>query len=477
MPGVIVKLTNAPSPRVSISDTGKYMATGMTNRGPVGVVNEAFSLADFTTQADGRVGYGLLMYDAADRYFAEGGGSFLWARVVGPSAVAASVTLNNGSTQTTLVVTANSPGEWANGSTAGLSVAVVAGVGMGTYALNILLNGVIVEQSGDLTTDADAVAWSAGSAWVVVTLSSHTGPPVVAGAANLTGGVTDQVDIVTAQWTAANLLFTDDYGAGTEGCPGITTPAIQETVAAHSETVLGRVCTFDGVNTSSAATLEAAGTTLTGQNGARKSALFVPWGVAQGVGTSVPRTVPYSAVQAGIIARRNASAAIPPVSQPAAGDNGVAESLIGLAQSWDPATREALNSANVNVAILDTDGQIKTYGYRSLANSATDPAWKWFSAAQLIAYIEVEGKAILKSFVLQGIDPGGLIFQRAGGELEAFLTSISSMISNDPTAAVNIGDDVNTEDTIAAGQVNAALTIQPLGVAETVTLNITAEAI
>src|SRR4051812_32886188 len=118
-PGVTVIDRDTTRPRTSPTDTGVWFVAGMTEKGSILVPVEINSLDDYTTKLGARVTYGFL-YDSLDVYFREGGGKAYVGRVVGPAPVYA--TLNVTGTGVTHTITAKSPGVWANGASAGLTV-------------------------------------------------------------------------------------------------------------------------------------------------------------------------------------------------------------------------------------------------------------------------------------------------------------------------------------------------------------------
>jgi phage tail sheath protein FI len=480
MPGVETILTDQPPSPSSPSDTGRVFAIQQSERGPVDKPILVRSLQEFTAKAGKRVPYSV-MWDAVDGFFREGGGILYYGRVVGPAAAPASLILKNNSGANTLEIYACEPGEWGNGLTCQTIVTE------GTYVFVISLNGVEVERSPSLTDELDAVEWALNKSTHVRAkdLTAGSGNPVTHAAQALTGGMDDRAKITTANYETALALNDPELGCGQVAAPGISSEGVQKALLAHCE-VSGRTPLLDDLDSTEASYHLEVANALRSSTGSRRGAPFIPWGILPPLAPGLPeRTVPYSMIQAGIIARNDAKANPPLVNEPSAADpgpngiGGISRSLIGLTASWDKATREELNGAGINVALIDTDAQIKTYGYRTLANQEAEPAWVMLSASRLFMYVAAEGKAVLKQFVLKQNDPDKALIGRVGAELQGFLEKLakSGQLYNDPATAVDVGPSVNTPEVIAAKQLRARIAVKPSPIVETEYLEIGVEAV
>jgi hypothetical protein len=102
---------------------------------------------------------------------------------------------------------------------------------------------------------------------------------------------------------------------------------------------------------------------------ARYGALFAPGVIVPGLTAGTTRTVPASAVVAGIIARNDAGFT---ANEAAAGVNGESRFATDVAVSYTDAERTTLNTKGVNAVRLMYGG-VRVYGYRTLA----DPTAGW----------------------------------------------------------------------------------------------------
>jgi hypothetical protein len=457
LPGTTVTLLDTPPPRSAPTDTSVWFLVGMTERGPT-TATLVTSLAQHDSVYGARVSYGFVR-DALEVFFREGGGQAYVNRVVGPAPVIASKNLLDASSGTCLVVKANSSGTWGNS----ISVAVLAGTPATNFVISILYNGVEVENSGQLADTTAAVTWGAGSNYVTITQGASVLDPAVLAAAALAGGTDDHANALDANWKTALDGFGSELGPGQVSAPGRTTDQTHIDLQAHAATH-NRFALLDFVDSPSATTLLQDVTDARSTN-ARWSAAFGPWALVGGGPGGTVRTVPYSAIEAGMIARNEGLGLGPNV--PAAGDRGQSSSAIGLSQAgFTDADRESLNNQGFNVSIVKYGG-VRTYGYRSLANPASEPNYILASNMRLIMGITADAGVIAENYLFQVIDgpsPGGNIWTRFKSDLIAMLLPYFNSgqlygLTSDQAFSVDVGPQINTPTTIAAGEIHAVLEV------------------
>jgi hypothetical protein len=469
LPGTIVR-SRANSPGASSDiDTGTWFAAGFTERGSLTQPVLVRDMDEYTRKLGGReTGYTTL-YDAADVFFREGGSRLVVSRVFGPSPGLATVTLDDSGAVDSIRVDAKNPGAWG----ADLDVIIAAGDVGGSFTITIEDDDVVVESSGDLLDVAEAVAWGASSEYVTITALGANDPDV--GSFSLTGGTDDKSNATDATWEAALTRITKDQGPGQVSMPGRTTAQAHQDTLEHADSH-NRRALLDYTDSSNESTLVAAAATdrALGDE-ARSGAGFAPWAVVPGIAAGTTRTVPWSAVQAGLIARSEAAGNSPNVA--AAGDNGQAQYVIGLSQdAWTDAERETLNDGGVNVALLK-NGTFRTYGYRTLADPDTDPAYVQFTAARTLMAIAADGEQVLERFMFAEIDGKGRKLAELAGQLIGVCLpyySAGSLYGDTPSDAfrVDVGAEVNTPEDLAAGQVTAVITLRISPFAEVVILEL-----
>jgi phage tail sheath protein FI len=464
-PGTDVLIRETPPARSAPTDTGVWFVAGLAEKGPTSPVLIT-SMAEYAEFFGVRVSYGLL-YDALDAFFHEGGNRAYVQRVLGPAAVSASRNLLDAGAAITLVATALNPGDWAND----VDIAVVAGVGGGTFVLVIREGAVEVERSPDLADQAAAIAWSQSSDYIRLTAGASSNDPAVAAAALLTGGTDDRASITDTHWLVALDKFEKELGPGQVSYPGRTTGTAHTQLLAHAA-ANRRIALLDFPDTSSKTTLIAAAAAITA-NG-RWGAAFAPWAIIPGVAPGTTRTVPYSAVEAGIMARNDVSY---PANVPAAGELGANRYSIGLSQpKWNQSDIEDLNEAGVNV-VRYVYGEIRTYGFRTLADPVLESNWLMLGGSREVMSVAAQGEEILERFVFDQIDGRGLLFSQLDGELTAMLQTeyaANALYGATPGEAfhVDVGSTVNTPASIAAGELRAVVSIRTSPMAEYVVMEL-----
>lgn len=411
LPDVVIQLGGSAASRTQPTDTGQSFAVLATQRGSTANPMPLGNLNDYATSCGVRQTTSVA-YDSADDYFSEGG-RVLWAsRIVSPTAAQASLNLLDGSAGTSLVVKAGwngdpDPGTWANGSTGGLSVAVIA-VGS-LFALQVFLGGVLVEQSPPFATQADAVGWGSGanpairSKYLQISLGGSTLVPAVAVAANLAGGTDGTSLTLTDQQTALDRILSY-YGPGQVWAPGVTSSAGQLQVIAHA-VANNRFALIDPADSSSDATVEASAAALYAApgNGRRWAQLAAPWEIIPGLTTFSSRTVPPSARLAALYAKIDAKGN-PNIG--AMGDpNGDASFAQDLSQpSWNATQRLALNNAGVTVSRRRFGGVIRTFGMRTLADQIQDQVWSLAPGVRTVMWYVARAKVLGEQFLGRQVD-------------------------------------------------------------------------
>lgn len=471
-PGVDVVLLEEPPARTPPTDTSMFFAVGPAAQGDQTKAILVRSMSEFETVFGTRQTYSYL-WDAMDCYFKEGGSQAYIARVVGPAPVKSTFTLQDSTPANTLHVTAQTPGAWGND----LAVAVIAGDSGGQYKIQIssISLGTVLEVSGNLLTKQDAITWSQSSQYVTITDVGTGNVPALTANQPLIGGTDDNTNITEAQWTTALGLFTKDLGPGQVAMPGRTTLAAQQNLLQHANDN-NRVALIDQADSGSRATLVAAATALRSFPNDRHGELHAPWAQVPGISAGTTRIVPWSAIQAGIIARNDGQGLSPNVA--AAGITyGQSLYAIGLSQpGWSDSDREALNDAGVNI-VVEKFGGIMMYGYRTVVDPNLDPNWVEFSNARLYMAIVADADAIAEGYVFRQLDGKGLTIGEFNGDLAAMLMQYyneGSLYGDSPATAfvVDTGPNVNTTTTIQNRELHAVLHLHMSPFAEWVQVQI-----
>jgi hypothetical protein len=238
---------------------GTWFVAAQTERGPLlpDPAAPLYSLGDYAATYGTRnatLGSVATTYDMLDTFWRAGGGPVYLARVVGPAAVVASLTLQDraGTPLNTLKVSALGPGAWGNTN---VTVTVANGTTTNSYVITIGVGGVATEVSRTCSPQSDAVAWSQASRYVRITdLASATvapnNRPAALSATALASGADDIASVTDTHWTAALNSLPAEWGPGLVSKLGVTTSTGHGTTLAHA-IANNRFAVLDGASASS----------------------------------------------------------------------------------------------------------------------------------------------------------------------------------------------------------------------------------
>jgi hypothetical protein len=469
-PGTQIDIVDEGSPGGPNLNTGQAFMVGVAERGPAGYA-ELASMKQYRDTFGARTG-GSLMYDAAGAFFQEGGGVLFVSRIVGPNAVSATVAFG------TLSASASSAGTWANDvsltaeAPSTRSEQLRSGRAAGDPVVVVVAEaGAPVERSWPVASADDLVAWaSEHSTRVRFTKGADNVVPAAGTTATLTGGTDDNV--VDAESIAAGLdAFTYALGPGQVLAPGLTSDDAWSAVLAHCDTAR-RCALLDLPDTADSTVLATKVQNHDNEAGIRFAAALGPWAVYPAETAPATVVIPYSGVQAGLIARADA---VGNPNEPAAGINGVSRLALGLSQDYSDDDREALNSEGVTLAKV-VYGDVRTYGGRTAAGP-DDTNWLWFGNSRTIMAIAHEADAVAENYVLRQIDGRRQLFAAFEADLRGMLLpyfDAGALFGDTPADAfsVDTGPQINTIDTIKNGEVHAVIRVKCSPTAEWVQIDV-----
>lgn len=456
-PGVEITSKAARAARGEPTATGPWFVTGLSEKGLVDEATHVRSLDEFVRHFGDRVAYGQL-YDALDVFFSEGGADAYVSRVVGAAAAKAEVTFNDGAAAPALTIEALSEGEWANGAAEGLS-AEIDNVAGGTFDVVIYLDGNEVERFAALADTTAAVAALASSDYVRGVDPGAVGDPAAAGPTNLAGGADDRASIVEADWTAALALFGKDLGPGQVSAPGRTTADAHTALITHARNN-NRTAYLDTADGASKATMLAAAAAQEDVVGAEYAGIFGGWVKVPGLTSGTTRSVPPSAFAAGLTARLDAAAGTS--GRAPAGDQGAANYALDVTTPAGGLTDddyEDLNDANVNMIRAFRNRGVQLYGFRSVTS---DDDWRQLTSTRLRVSLTARLEAIALGYVFRTVDAKGQLLGEFNGSLAGECMNdyrAGALFGDDPEDAfrVDTSDAINTEETLADGEIRAGV--------------------
>ena len=464
-PGVTVRQREARTGASIAVDEGTAFFVGITEKGSASAAILCRNMDQVEDATGDAVAAGLI-HASADAFFREGGSRLYIGRVVGDSAAVSAVTMDDGATDS-VRFEAISPGAWGDD----LDVIVA-----GQNQVTVELDGEVVEESpATLTTKALIIAWAGNSSYIRA-VDAGAGAFPDDGTGSLVGGSDDSGSAADDNWQAALDVLVKDLGPGQVAAPGRTSEVGQQQLLAHAE-ANNRVALIDPANTGTKGTLVSAANALHDDDNARFGAMFAPWVVIPGTTAGTTRTVPPSAVVAGIIANSDASGNNPNVA--AAGDQGISVSAQELSQdSWIEEDRADLNDAGVNVIRQRAvTGTIQVYGFRSLADPVTDDAFIQFTASREFMSLAARGDQALEAFVFGEVDGKGVFFSKVEGALRSICLedyNLGALYGDTPDEAfkVTCNESINPPAQIAQGEIHAVIEARVSPFAERVVLEI-----
>jgi hypothetical protein len=428
-----------------------------------------------------RSGVGILGYDCVDIALREGVPEVVHARIVGPAAAPAVLNLDGtvGGAPYAVILTVNEVGEWANGAAGGLKGEVTS-PGGGTNRQVVIYQGAaapenIILKSPVFTTRADVMAWNIVQNLITVTLGADNTLPPVAAAANFAGGSSDSGGITGAEVTAALNRCKADMGNGQVVVPGRNTVASNTLLAQHCQdfdrTALGEVAAGLVVSdvVTEAATLRAIGSGAEALP--RLLGMWAQFATAPGITPGTTRTVPWSIVAAGLMARLEQAEGHPNVSP--IGDYGVPQYVTGVDRYFSDDDAETLYGAGVNVVEELFDAP-RNATFHTLDNPDTSD-WSDLAHTRLDRALHADATEL-------GRGMGGRVINRKtinelAGKMRTRLESRyykrGAIFGNTFEQAARVDtDSVNDTDTMAAREANMDLGVVMSEHAEQVNVNI-----
>lgn len=466
---------------------------GVTAKGPL-TPTPVRSKEGFVARFGGRLAANPYLYDAVDAFFAaarlRGTRPTAWiGRRVGEAAVVATVTLQDRADPAvdTVRIDARDPG--VDGDK--IAVHPTDGDIADTVTLTILYDGLPVEVHPDLASPTAIVAKLETSGYVRATdLGSATAAPDNLPAStedpvDLAGGTDDLAGVTDATLAADLARATRDLGIGQVMVPGAVTPAAYGHINRHRR-LTNRTALLDLPDSDDPAVLAAAALAArsAGDTGdSDRTGSFGPWWVLPGTVAGTLRRVSPAAVAAGLCARNDLAAGGHPIQAPAWTRGVVTIDGAQLGATFTDDETADLEAAGVN--LFRQRATIGLY-LNSFWTVSEDPRWRFLTDARTAMTLVNDGELIAEQTMYgDPIDgPGGfkLTSLRAAllsmmddhAEARAFY-SATGLIA-DAEYDVDV-DTVNSPETIADGEVYAALDYVLAGTAARIRLLYTKHAI
>lgn len=265
--------------------------------------------------------------------------------------------------------------------------------------------------------------------------------------------------VTEAEWTTALGKFTDGYGPGQVAIPGAADAAAHAALLAHAETA-GRTVFLDGAADATSAALVAIAAGVAIATGANRAGLIGPW-VTVPAPAGTTRDVPGSVMAAGLVARGDAT--MGHANNAPAGDQGRGAGIVNhgvdVTAVFTMTELDNLHDAGVSV-IQQRYGKPTLYGWRSLSD---DARFRQLNAGRMSMQLGTGIHAAAEQFLFRQIDGQGRLFAELEGTLRGYLLPLwlaAALYGETADEAFDVEvAAVNTPETIAAGELHAAVEV------------------
>lgn len=438
-------------------------------------------------------------------FFDEGGRRLILKRVVGADAVTANIVLLDADDDPGVTLNARTPGAWANELTVTVAAGTVSGrkVTIADGGLGLITDTIVLDNLGTNAAIAAAIAANAELDELLIATVGVGALIVVAAAAPLADGDDDNAGVELVGMAE----FPIELGPGAIILPNLYAFGDAETIAANVKAVAeaaeaGRriILTAPPVTPSSfVSTASNARDELIDLVGESRADELLGYIGAFWPGMVVPSIIdPDGSVAASIESyvagvRARVIAGYGPHRAPA-GEVSIARTVRALvAVEGGEVVDVLVGDAEVAEAaaaglnpIRNLAGTIRIYGWSSLSGAS---AWASLAVRDVLNSVAYEADTRAEALVFRTIDPRGHLFAELAGILTGLGEELKAagavfpryagdgLTELDPGYSVDVGPEVNTAETIAAGQVNGVLAIRPAPNAATVNITITKVAV
>jgi hypothetical protein len=484
--GTTVSASEIPAATNTNWSTQNGFMPVLADWGPIGQAIPITSLANAASQLGTPAGTGnpyssrtttcALAFDACDALFGEDGSSTetLYAtRVVHGTPVSATLAL---APSAALTLTAQYPGAGGNG----IFVAVVNTGSAATITL-FDVNGNVLAASPSLASLAALVAWAATTGLVTAVLAGSTLPATLTATA-MSGGTDNRGSLILGDVTTALTALSSARGPGQVLAPNwtnTTLAGIWSALGAHAF-ANNRVALYDMDDGVSA-------TAAIADYGSFGQSSVAGWGGfwagnrnLPGITPNTTRTCPPSpfiaakcamADQAGNPNKMAAGSDFPLVY----GRTPTSTVSGAPSDTYSFADLQTLAASNINT--FQYINGPENYGFRAAVPQASDGIYYQLQHARTRMAVIAAAQQIGQPFVFDQLDGGGATTSKFGGALQGMLADFQRVgavygTTAAPGFAVDVGPDVNTPATIAAGELNANITVAFSPGAESVQIQI-----
>ena len=475
MPKLGVEFTTGETPQTAgtSQSTGTMFLVATSNYGPEAEPTRIRSLteAERYFAPAGRETENAKLYDACNAFFSLGGQTAYVNRVSGSGGVAAKLELETTSTPKTLIVTAKYKGTYGNS----IKVEVVEA---SSKTKLVILNGLgeTVEESALYSKASELFEWG----------ETHKTYVEITQGSGYSTGKTELVKKLAVTKLASGANPTTSEAEGIKAIEGFnknlgpgqmltTFEAFKEKIheALHVQAQKNNrfaLCDIEASETvgTTAATLITNKKAPSIANLQGYGAYFSSAVTALGVAGGTARTIPFSAVAAGLFAKISALGT--DNRAPAGRKWPLSPFVTGIVNTYSETAMNELNEAGIN-NVTERQGILCLFGTVTALARTKDVIFCQYGAARERMRLVAEGEEVLERFNFVTLDGRHQKRAKMQGELQGVIKKqweLESLYGENAEEAgsVNVGEPVNTPTTEQNGELNAELQVRFSPIAE-----------
>jgi hypothetical protein len=443
----------------------------MTERGPATTAKMVTSIADYESIFGDYVSYGQV-HQQVQTFFEEGGAQVYVSRVVGASATAGTLELQDSNGDPSITLNAVGAGAWS----ANLDAAVEdSGTG---FRIKFFLNDELVYNTGEVATAAAAVTRinaSQVAAKYATAVDEENLRPVAVAATAFSAGNDDRSSVSTASYIDALQAFGEELGAGCVAIPGQNGTNVWTALLDHAA-ANARIALLATTETASVSDAAAEAQALSSEGNLEFGAMFYPWvKITTEAGTSLSLSP-----EGYVAAKRSVTHNSVGPWNAYAGKISESNFLSGVVTSVDRTNGDILDEARVNALRLFS-GKVRVYGARSL--SGDEDNYRFLTAREMLNHVVDRSKFVLEDLVFSPIDGRSSLFSKVEARLKAMLEPIriaggfyeafdSTGKRIDYGYSVQVNESINPLTQLAGGLVKAKVGIRVSSVGDQIQVDV-----
>lgn len=415
MPGVVISTSVRTGPSTAtVRESSQLFVVGLAQRGPSDEAVLIESLAEFEDVFGGYRADSYL-HPTIETFFEEGGTRAYVVRAVGASATAGELTLQDGSSNDVITLTANGAGDWSED----VDIQVINSGS--TFKINIYFENDVVYTTGTVTSSSQAVgrinSSAVASRYVSAAVDDADLLPATLSATALSAGDAQDTSLDDEDYRDALTLFNDALGVGAVVCAESQSDNMNSYLTAHANN-FNRVALLCGPESQTTTQAKTAALSVQALDNAEHAAYYYPWVEIPTSISGITRMIPpvgYVAAKRALAHNQNGA------HVPAAGLLSSSRFVTGVKYDVNKSVGDDLDEGFVN-AVRVIQNTVRIYGAR--ACSVDTDNFKYITQQDVVNTVVSEAYRSLEDLVFSPIDGRNTIFSNISARLTAILASM-----------------------------------------------------